>query len=278
MRRKELFDQTCEQLSGIYPAEEAKAIAFVLFEVLLGLDKAQLFLNPGEVEVNLEAFKKALNQLSDHRPLQYVLGEAEFYGLRFKVDENVLIPRPETEELVRWIIDESHSSSPSVLDIGTGSGAIAVSLAKNLPGAKVSGVDISTGALNIARENAVRNKTEVDFFHLDILKQTPVGKFDIVVSNPPYVRLLEKESMRKNVLDHEPGTALFVPDNDPLLFYRRIVEISGGLLNDGGTLYFEINEEFGRETAGLIEKQGFHDVEIRKDIFDKDRMIRGRWR
>lgn len=279
MRRKEFFDRICGKLGGIYPAQEARAITFILFESFLGVSKTDLFLDPAEeLCSDTGPLESALKQLSEHRPLQYVLGETEFFGLPFKVDENVLVPRPETEELVRWIIRDSGNEPVRMLDIGTGSGAIAVSVARNCPASMVTAVDISAGALGVARENALRNGVEVDFSEMDILNAEPAGKFDVVVSNPPYVRELEKEAMRRNVLDYEPETALFVPDHDPLLFYRRIVEVSTRVLQSGGRLYFEINEEFGQETAALMRSHGFFDVEIRKDMFEKDRMVRGRWK
>jgi len=275
MQRKEFFDQTCKQLSEIYPPEEARAMAFGLFEKYLQLPRQDIFLVPGAGIEPTGAFADALEQLRNGRPLQYILGETEFYGLRFRVDENVLIPRPETEELVQWILNDWKNGAPHILDIGTGSGAIAVSLAKNLPDARVSALDISVGALVTAKENARLNNVEIDFRQMDILTDIPTGKFDVIVSNPPYVRDSERVQMHRNVLDHEPDNALFVPDSDPLRFYRRITESGMELLKEKGALYFEINEAFGSETADLLVNSGYTDMEIRPDIFGKDRMVKG---
>ena len=275
MQRKEYFDQTCRGLSAVYPPEEARAMAFVLFEEYLRLKREDIFLDPDAGIEPSESLSIALEQLQNHRPLQYVLGQTEFCGLTFRVNENVLIPRPETEELVRWITDDWKDRSPRILDIGTGSGAIAVSLAKNGADARVSAVDISLGALEVARENARLNDVTVDFSLIDILIDTPPGKFDIIVSNPPYVRDSERTQMRANVLEHEPGTALFVPDSDPLRFYRRIAELGREILTAGGALYFEINEAFGLQTTDLLTESGYTDIEIRRDIFSKDRMAKG---
>ena len=276
MRRRELISHIQKELSEVYPAEEARAIGYILLERVLGLHRETVALEP-DAEVLLPlTFTDALEQLRRYRPLQYVLGETEFGGMRLRVDESVLIPRPETEELVRWIGSEWREKSPAVLDIGTGSGAIAVALAKQLPGAVVTAVDVSPEALDVAAGNARTNGARIAFLQMDILQETPPGKFDIIVSNPPYVRDSERVHMRRNVLDYEPATALFVPDDDPLLFYRRIVELGTLLLKGGGSLYFEINETFGKEAAELLSEGGYTEVEIRRDIFEKDRMIRGR--
>ncbi|MCD8185283.1 MAG: peptide chain release factor N(5)-glutamine methyltransferase, partial [Rikenellaceae bacterium] len=266
---------TCTVVSEVYPPEEGRAITFQLFESLLGLRREDIFLlSEAECEPS-EAISQAVEQLLHHRPLQYILGETEFYGLPFYVNEKVLIPRPETEELVQWIIHDYKGTSPRILDIGTGNGAIAVSLAKNLPEASVFAVDISSGALETARENARLNQVNVQFTQADILQEHPEGIFDVIVSNPPYVRKTEKSLMRRNVLDHEPDIALFVPDDDPLLFYRRIAELAKSRLNDNGTLYFEINEAFGPQIQELLSALGYTEIEIRSDIFGKDRMAKG---
>ena len=278
MRLKEYFTGVCDLLSEVYPAEEARAMAFILFENRLHRRREDLYSRPDEEVREDPALADAVRQLRQHRPLQYVLGETECCGYLFHVDENVLIPRPETEELVRWITADWHGKTPRILDIGTGSGVIAVSLARNLPGAIVSALDVSPGALAVARENAGRNGANVTFTQADILKEFPEGTFDVIVSNPPYVRESEKERMRRNVLDYEPHRALFVPDGDPLLFYRRIAAIGTRQLDSGGALYVEINESCGPQTADLMSEAGYADIELRTDIFGKDRMLKGVWR
>lgn len=275
MKRRELFGRIRQELAGAYPPEEAEAVALRLLGHYPGIDRAALYLDPeAETEENPD-LSAAVRELTTGRPLQYVLGETEFYGRSLKVNESVLIPRPETEELVRWIAQEHRNASPRIIDIGTGSGAIAIALAAELPAAEVSALDISPEALETARENAERNEVRVSFLQCDILREKPAGKFDVIVSNPPYVRESEKTEMRRNVLDHEPGRALFVPDSDPLLFYREIAAWGREALNDGGTLYFEINEAFGPETGELLSALGYGHVEVRKDLFGKDRMARG---
>lgn len=275
MKRRELFGRIRQELAGGYPSEEAEAVALRLLGHYLGVDRAALYLDPEAETEEIPDLSAAVRELMAGRPLQYVLGETEFYGRSLKVNESVLIPRPETEELVRWIAEEHRNASPRIIDIGTGSGAIAIALATELPGAEVSALDISPEALETARENAERNEVRVSFLQCDILREKPAGKFDVIVSNPPYVRESEKTEMRSNVLDHEPGTALFVPDSDPLLFYREIAAWGREALNDGGTLYFEINEAFGPETGELLSALGYGHVEVRKDLFGKDRMARG---
>lgn len=212
-------------------------------------------------------------------PIQYLLGKTSFYGLDFEVNENVLIPRPETEELVDWILESQKSKAESrklkILDIGTGSGCIAVSLAKNLSDAKVFAIDVSEKALATAKKNAEINAVEITFISQNILETQDLGqKFDIIVSNPPYVRHLEKEEIKKNVLDNEPHLALFVEDNDALIFYRKIAELAQKNLSSSGQLYFEINQYLGKEMIELLETMNFKNVELRKDIYGNDRMTR----
>jgi len=274
MRRKEYFDLIRTRLSGIYGVEEAGALGWHLLESCVNLNREAVYAEPDAPVSPSPAVEAAIRELERHRPLQYVLGHTEFYGLPFRVDERVLIPRPETEELVRWIAGDWRGKSPAVLDIGTGSGAIAVALARSLPGSAVTALDVSPGALEVAGENARANGVEVRAIRCDVLRETPAGEYDMIVSNPPYVRESERTSMHPNVLDHEPGLALFVPDDDPLRFYRRIAELGLALLKPGGALYLEINEAFGAETAALLEGSGYTDVRLRKDLFGKDRMIR----
>lgn len=218
-----------------------------------------------------------LAQLEDEQPIQYLLGKAHFYGLEFEVNTNVLIPRPETEELVEWIIsDTEFKRSPTLLDIGTGSGCIAITLAKNLSGAAVSAIDVSVGALETAQRNAAANGVSVKFLEKDILAVDDLGEqYAVIVSNPPYIRNLEKEEMKPNVLEHEPHLALFVEDDNALIFYRKITQLAVRNLTAGGKLYFEINQYLGTEMVGLLTDYGFQDVVLRKDMYGNDRMICG---
>lgn len=248
--------------------------------------RIEIALNP-KVEVleeDLERFKDAILRLKKHEPVQYIIGETEFYGLDFKVNKYTLIPRPETEELVEWIISEFRFSTEviNILDIGTGSGCIAISLAKNLPNAEVNALDVSSEALKIALQNAEFNEVRVDFYETDILKAktlpTGVGqtsrKYDVIVSNPPYVRELEKNQMQPNVLEYEPETALFVKDEDPLLFYKAISHLAKVSLKPNGQLFFEINEQFGEELKAFLKEEGFQQIEVKQDIYGKDRMLK----
>tara|TARA_Y100000815_G_scaffold275478_1_gene313919 strand:+ start:14681 stop:15568 length:888 start_codon:yes stop_codon:yes gene_type:complete len=270
-----------------YPEEEARNFFYRCCESYADMSRIDVSLNrndslPKEQETRV---LNALDRLKTHEPLQYILGETEFYGLPFKVNPAVLIPRPETEELVEWIINDSRQVSIAVgsklkiLDIGTGSGCIAISLAKSLD-AEVFAVDISAEALQTARQNAKLNEVEVTFIKGDALnpedlfKNSDFAEFDIVVSNPPYVRELEKAEIQPNVLDNEPHTALFVPDEDALKFYKSIAEFATKALKKDGLLYYEINQYLGVETVRLIAGLGFAEVELRKDIFGNDRMIK----
>jgi len=219
-----------------------------------------------------------LNRLKKSEPIQYILEETEFYGLPFKVSPYVLIPRPETEELVDWVVQEykNHKSeSLEVLDIGTGSGCIAVSLAKKLHWANVSALDVSKKALGIAEENAQHNQVEIDFFERDILQADSLPKsYDVIVSNPPYVRESEKKTMQKNVLNYEPHTALYVDDEDPLRYYQKIAHLAKKHLTSGGALYFEINEYLSEELIELLQNEGFKRCVLKQDLFGKDRMLK----
>jgi release factor glutamine methyltransferase len=232
---------------------------------------------------NFDTILKSLELLKQQKPIQYILGETEFYGLPFKVNENTLIPRQETEELVEWIINEfgTRNSEFRILDIGTGSGCIAVSLAKNLPNAKVYALDVSREAIKVAKENAKLNSLDIEFIEADILSVCHADlvsgshKFDVIVSNPPYVRNLEKELMQSNVLENEPHLALFVENENPLQFYKAITDFAISNLNQKGVLFFEINEYLGKEMIQLLSDSHFKDIELKQDMFKKDRMIRG---
>ena len=276
---KELRTSFKIALSGLYPSEEIQSFFNILSEKYLNLSRIEIALNPERVisEEVSEKYQKALLRLKNYEPVQYIIGETEFYGLPFKVNKHTLIPRPETEELVEWIIDTSEFriQDSGLLDIGTGSGCIAISLAKNLPDSKISALDISDGALKIARKNAEMNKVEVDFFQTDILNtKTLPKKYDVIVSNPPYVRELEKKQMRQNVLNYEPDSALYVKNDDPLLFYRVISQLAKKHLQPNGKLFFEINEYLADELTELLKSEDFKNIEVKKDIFGKNRMIK----
>ena len=264
-------------LEGIYPSEEIESFFVLVAEVWLGYSRLDLALS-SDASISSEVKQKiddAIQRLKKEEPIQYIIGTIEFYGLTFEVNAHTLIPRPETEELVDWIVKE-HADSSHILDIGTGTGCIAISVAKNLPGSSVTGLDISEKALEVAERNAERHKTAVEFRLADILElESLPGSYDLIVSNPPYVREMEKVQMKDNVLKYEPGTALFVTDDDPLLFYRRIIEHSHSSLKRKGWLIFEINEYLGEAMFSLLKSSGLQNVELRKDFRGKDRFIRG---
>jgi len=282
MKIKQYRTQFIQELSPFYDAYEAESFFYLILEDKHKLRQIDLALNHELMfdENDFEIWDELLKQLKKEVPIQYLLGKTNFYGLDFEVNENVLIPRPETEELVEWIINENATPDKSkkirILDIGTGSGCIAISLAKNLPNAEVVAIDVSKKAIETAKRNAVQNNVEVTFVMLDILKEEELRcQFDIIVSNPPYVRNLEKEEIKKNVLDYEPHLALFVEDNDALVFYRKIASLAKNALLEKGKLYFEINQYLGKEMIDLLEGMSFQNVELRKDIYDNDRMLKG---
>ncbi len=271
-----------QELASLYDEYETESFFYIILEDFHHMKRVDLALNP-DFELSPELmhqWENVVAQLKEQRPIQYILGETEFYGLPFYVNEHTLIPRPETEELVDWIIKESKVKSQKaefkILDIGTGTGCIAISLAKNLPNTKVYAMDVSDAALAVAKRNAERNNVDITFIHQSILETDDLGEtFDIIVSNPPYVRNLEKQEIKKNVLDYEPHLALFVEDNDALLFYRKITELAIKNLSENGQLYFEINQYLGNEMVQLLQQHNFKDVELRKDIYGNDRMISG---
>lgn len=280
MRIKQYRTQFIKELSPFYDAYEAESFFYLILENKHKLRQIDLALNHELTfsDADLAIWGGFLNELKKEVPIQYLLGKTNFYGLDFEVNENVLIPRPETEELVEWILNENKKEGKSkkikVLDIGTGSGCIAISLAKNLPNAEVYGIDVSKKAIETAKRNAINNNVDVTFMYLDILDTDVLAcNFDIIVSNPPYVRNLEKDEIKKNVLDYEPHLALFVDDNDALIFYRKIAVLAKSGLKDDGQLYFEINQYLGKEMTDLLEKMHFKNIELRKDIYDNDRMI-----
>lgn len=283
---KDLENIFHETLDAIYGKEEVTSFFFLCTDAFYNITRFALALDR-DLSITKEEQQPifdALEALKNEKPIQYILGATEFYGLPFKVDENTLIPRPETEELVQLIIDchseRSKNDKPSILDIGTGSGCIAISLAKNIVNAQVSSMDVSAKAIKKAKENAVLNEVEVNFIEGSILDKPqwePLFqdlKFDTIVSNPPYVRNLEKAEIQNNVLNNEPHLALFVEDDNPLLFYNAITKFAVEKLKENGQLFFEINEYLGPETKTLVETFGFKNVEIIKDLFGKDRMIK----
>lgn len=271
-----------KSLAPLYPELEIKSLFFIMLKSRFKIDKAFYLSHQQELlsEQQLQETSAILSELNTGKPIQYVLGETAFYGLNFKVNPSVLIPRPETEELVKWILDELKELKfphPYILDIGTGSGCIPIALKSQLPHASVFGLDISIEALATARSNAELNGLEVDFFHQDILEADASFTkeyFDIIVSNPPYVTTAEQSQMHRNVLDYEPHTALFVPDQDPLIFYDRIADFALKHLRASGLLFFEINENLGVETCQLLQAKGFRSIELKKDLFGRDRMIK----
>lgn len=273
------------ELLPMYDEQEIESFFYIILEKVHRIKRIDLALNPELVmDYNqLRQWKSIVADLKLQKPIQYILGETEFFGLPFLVNENTLIPRPETEELVEWIISDSSLIPIRILDIGTGSGCIAISLAKNLPNAQVSAIDVSEKALAIAQKNAEINDAKVTFINADILKTDNLQdlslisyslSLDIIVSNPPYVRNLEKAEIKPNVLEYEPHLALFVDDTDALLFYRKIAQLAKKNLNPNGKLYFEINQYLGKETVELLENLGFKNIKLKKDIYGNDRMIK----
>ena len=266
-----------DALRGHYPDSEALSLAKMLLTEAFGFSTLELYGGKDkEISGNrLRDLHEMLSRLQKNEPIQYIIGTESFCGLTFEVNPNVLIPRPETQELVRWIEADWKSVPCRILDIGTGSGCISISLAKFLEGAKVESWDISEGALQVARRNCVRNEAEVLLRQQDVLSAVPEGElYQVIVSNPPYICVKEKVDMDANVLDWEPETALFVPDADPLLFYRKIAELGVSMLCEGGALYFEINRAYGEETLRMLEGLGYRQLELRKDDFGNDRMIK----
>ena len=276
MNLRELRTVYLDELTPIYDNQEAISIFFVVAEHVTGRSKSSLLVS-FETELSPsdhDLFIVILQKLKMGSPLQYILGEALFYNMTFKVSDAVLIPRPETEELVDWIISDRQGNKPlSILDIGTGSGCIAIALEKNLKSALVSAIDISQQALEIAKHNALHNKSIVNFIHADILDYIDEVKYDIIVSNPPYITTQEKLDMHDNVISHEPHIALFVDHDNPLLFYNVISDYACTNLNCGGRLFFEINEQFGQQVLDMLSRKGFSSIELRTDMQGKARMV-----
>ena len=271
------------QLSTIYDVNEVNSLCTMVLENVVNISSAKIRAFP-ETEIStpdIERITRILTRLTTGEPIQYILGYAEFYGLTFKVNPSVLIPRPETEELVDWILSSVGSSQLAVgrfLDIGTGSGCIPISLKKNLDDAQVSAIDISHKALQTAKENAQLNKVDINFIQDDILNPTNhsllTTHYSLIISNPPYVTLEDKKLMHTNVTDFEPHTALFVPEDDPLIFYKAIANFASTHLEKDGLLFFEINESYGKEIVNILNDKQFTNIELRKDMNGKDRMVK----
>ena len=267
-----------KELADLYPKSEMQGFIRIIFEYVCGFDYTGLLLHKNE-KLNVahrKKIEKIVARLKQFEPIQYILGETEFFGLKLKVKPGVLIPRPETEELVEWMTETTWPANPKILDVGTGSGCIALALKNKLPHAEISAVDFSEEALQTANENAALNDLEVEFIQSDILQWTKTNwpLFDGIVSNPPYVRELEKKEMQANVLKYEPETALFVPDDDPLIFYHQIGHFAQRYLKTKGKLFFEINETMGEQIVHFLEHTGFKNVELKKDLHGKNRMIK----
>jgi len=268
-----------KEMNGFYPENEIKSMFYIFIEHLLGYNRSDTIIkseNDLFPHFKIE-FTEIIERLKKKEPIQYILNETTFYGLTFSCRKGVLIPRPETEELVDWIIKDNENSEKRYLDIGTGSACIIVSLAKNLKG-DFHAIDISENALREAKQNVKRNNVDVNLKKFDILNSDLDGFWDVIVSNPPYVLESERKYMHQNVLAWEPELALFVKDKSPLLFYERIANQSTKVLNKNGILYFEINEKYGNETIEMLTQKGFVNIELKKDINEKDRMVKAVWK
>ena len=261
-----------KQLSDIAPDSEIISWAYLSIEHCLDYNRSDCIIHSEQEITSLIAnrLKQITTDLKTNKPIQYILGKTDFYGLKLKVNEHTLIPRPETEELVDWVLKQEFSSA---LDIGTGSGCIPIALAKHT-NASIMAIDVSENALEVAKENAILNAVKVKFILQDILQSESLPKVDLIVSNPPYVLDNEKLKMKKNVLDYEPDLALFVANNNPLIFYKKIAQLAFESLNENGKLFFEINEQFGADTIAMLTEIGFVNIALKKDINDKDRMVK----
>ena len=290
MTIKQYREHFNESLKLLYPTSEIDSFFFLILEEYMDLKRIDVVLKSDFYldKKSLNLMQIATKQLEQEIPIQYIIGKTEFFGLPFNINKEVLIPRPETEELVEQVLKEvsltkicktttdetTNEKQLKILDIGTGSGCIAISLKKQLPSSKTSAMDVSDEALRIAKKNAVLNKVDINFIHLDILKTNNLDQlYDVIVSNPPYVRELEKKEMKNNVLNNEPHLALFVDNKNPLLFYNKIAELAKNFLTKNGQLHFEINQYLGKETIKLLAEKGFKNIQLKKDIFANDRII-----
>jgi len=276
MNFKALKQHFIEQIAALYDGEEASSVFYIAVEKISDWSRSQAIMNQSE-EVKasaLEQYTKVIKELNEGKPIQHILQEAYFFGLHFAVNSDVLIPRVETEELIHWILEEvSPGNNLTVLDVGTGSGCIAVTLKKHLPEATVYALDISTAALAIAKKNALAHGADLQFVASSIFDYQSQVKFDLIVSNPPYVKEDEMEAMQSIVIDHEPHQALFVSNENPLLFYKTIADFALSNLKEGGHLFFEINEYLGPETVDMLSDKGLKNIVLRKDMQGKNRMI-----
>ena len=264
-----MFTYIVSQLAPFYSPQEARDLAFWILEETTGLSRADI--SAGKDTQNISNIEIILQRLQKKEPIQYIFGHSLWFGLDLLINSATLIPRPETAELVEWILQTMPADKPlSVIDIGTGSGCIAIAIKQRRPNWQVTGLDISSEALQIAQQNAIRNNTQVNWLQSDILSDS-IGTFDVIVSNPPYVLYSEKCSMESTVLDYEPHSALFVPDNDPLRFYERICSMESGKF-----VFFEVNERFAQQVAQLLRKHNYDDIQIKCDIYEKQRMVSGR--
>lgn len=279
MTLKELYRNFLVQLQKIYSLGEATAITDWVFEKMASLKRSDILKNPEKIisPAANELIQNTLHELLLHKPIQYALGEAWFYRMKIKVNEHVLIPRPETEELVEQLIKDRKSklTDPAILDIGTGSGCIPIAIKKNLPASKLTAIDVSKDALSLAKENAMLHNTHIQFTELDFLDERnwqTLGMFDIIISNPPYIPIHEKEKLAKNVTEFEPHLALFVPDRTPLIFYEKIASFGRDHLLPNGNIYLETHEDLAKETAALFHNN-YQTVMVKKDMYGKERMI-----
>ena len=282
MNLNDIIKEYHRKLLSLYPPQEIQSIMNLVLETYLKIPKAEISLKRNEElhEALQTVLLDILKQLETAKPVQYIIGDTSFYDMDIRVTPDALIPRQETEELVHWIVsDVMHTPDrPDILDIGTGSGCIAIALAKKLKNASVSGCDISRNVLDLAKENAKHNHVSIHFFQMNVLKQNLLPDvFDIIVSNPPYIPNNEKKHMHRNILEHEPVSALFVPDKEPLMFYEAIADFSLNHLNKNGKMYLEIHEKYGNEVMHLLKKASFSHVQLKKDINGKDRMVKAIW-
>jgi len=275
MKLKDLKKDFITKLAITYPNEEILSIFKILCKQYMNMSPTKLLL-AGEELINIkqiDMFSKAIIKLLSEEPIQYILETTSFYGLEFICSPSALIPRPETEELVDWIV-KSETNEIKILDIGTGTGCISVSLA-NRNGFVVDALDVSSSALELAKQNAKKNQVDINFIEADIFEYISDKQYDLIVSNPPYIRNLEKKKMQNNVLNFEPQLALFVEDDDPLVFYNSILQFANSNLYEKGSVYFEINENFSKEMESLLYSYGFTEIELKKDSFGKNRFVRG---
>ena len=285
MTTNQAYNDFAKELKNIYENREADNITDWVFEFVTGLKKWEIRNNKSELkEPVAEQLKEYLKELLQHKPVQYVLKEAWFYKRRFYVDENVLIPRPETEELVEWIVNDVRSekfdvrnkNNFKIIDIGTGSGCIPLSIKRELPDSLINAIDVSEKALQVAKRNSEELNAEINFLQIDFLNENEWGRledYDIIVSNPPYIPLREKEILSKNVKEFEPGIALFVENNNPYIFYEKISEFAFSHLNPNGKIYVEVHEEYANEVKNIFQQAGFS-VTLKKDIYGKERMVK----